>query len=228
MSRRNQPYAIKGVLAFLVVGTILSWVVPIDLTVARWLFDPKLMTWPIGDIPCFRLANRYGQMVGWIPALLAIAVLVLSIWSQQVLRFRKPAWFLILLLALGPGLLVNVVLKDHWGRPRPNQTEEFGGRFAYQPAWVKSPAGDRRTSFPSGHAAMGFFFVAPYFILLTRRRRLAHGLLAAGIVFGVFVGLARIAKGAHWPSDVLWSFGVVYLVAYGLARWLRLNEPPDP
>jgi membrane-associated phospholipid phosphatase len=56
---------------------------------------------------------------------------------------------------------------------------------------------------------------------------LAQGLLAAGIVFGVFVGLARIAKGAHWPSDVLWSFGVVYLVAYGLARWLRLNEEAD-
>ncbi len=228
MSRSNQPYAIKGVLVFLVVGTLLSWVVPIDLTVARWLFDPKLMTWPMGQIPCFRLANRYGQMVGWIPALLAIAVLVVSIWNRRVLRFRKPAWFLILLLALGPGLLVNVVLKDQWGRPRPSQTEEFGGRFAYQPAWVKSPAGDRRTSFPSGHAAMGFFFVAPYFVLLTRRRRLAHGLLAAGIVFGVFVGLARIAKGAHWPSDVLWSFGVVYLVAYGLARWLKLNEPPDP
>ena len=98
MNRSNQPYAIKGVLVFLVVGTILSWVVPIDLTVARWLFDPKLMTWPMGQIPCFRLANRYGQMVGWIPALLAIAVLVVSIWNRRVLRFRKPAWFLILLL----------------------------------------------------------------------------------------------------------------------------------
>lgn len=224
MNGVSHPYSIKIPLAVLALGTVVSWVTPIDQDVARWFFDAKLMTWPSGDLALFKWANRYGQIVGWVPALIAILSLGASFWNSRLLRFRKPALFLILLLALGPGLFVNVVLKDHWGRPRPNQTEEFGGRFHYQPAWFKSPAGDKRTSFPSGHASMGFFFVAPYFILLARRRRAAHWALASGIVFGVFVGLARIAKGAHWSSDVLWSFGVVYLVAYALARWLQLNQ----
>src|SRR5258707_888701 len=35
--------------------------------------------------------------------------------------------FLLLALALGPGVLVNSVLKEHWGRARPSQVIAFGG-----------------------------------------------------------------------------------------------------
>ena len=39
----------------------------------------------------------------------------------------RAAVFLVLSLLLGPGLLVNVILKDNWGRPRPGSVVEFGG-----------------------------------------------------------------------------------------------------
>ena len=71
---------------------------------------------------------------------------------------------------------------------------------------------------------MGFYFIAPYFILLAKNRRAALFWLWGGVCFGLFVGTARMAQGAHWPSDILWSFGVDYIVAYALARALGLNR----
>lgn len=218
-------YALVLPLLILAAGTLVSWITDVDMRLAHLFYDARTGAWPGADLAPIWLSNKYGQLVGWIPALLAIGVLCASIWNKRLAPHRKWALFLVLLLAIGPGLIVNPLLKDQWGRPRPSQTEEFGGRFDYQPAWVKSEPGDRRTSFPSGHAAMGFFFTAPYFILLARRRRAAYAWLAGGVCFGLFVGLARMVKGAHWASDILWSFGVVYLVAYALARWLKLDEP---
>lgn len=227
MNPPRHRYALMLPLLVLAAGTLIAWLTDVDLRVAKWFFDEQSRHWPSSALAYIKLSNRYGQLVGWIPALTAIGVLCASIWMRNLTHLRKPAVFLILLLALGPGLLVNTILKDQWGRPRPNQVEQFGGPFEYRPPWQMGPNGKKRTSFPSGHAAMGFFFTAPYFILLARRRRAAHVWLYGGITFGLFVGFARIAAGKHWASDILWSFGAVYLVAYGLARWLKLDRAAD-
>jgi lipid A 4'-phosphatase len=224
MNQTRHQYALIIPLVVLALGTLVAWLTDVDMRVAQSFFDPQAHAWPTATLTPFVLANKYGQLAGWIPALLAIGVLCASIWKKDLSHLRKPSLFLILLLALGPGVLVNTILKDQWGRPRPNQVEEFGGKDQYRPPGLIGPKGDRRTSFPSGHAAMGFFFTAPYFILLARRRRAAYLWLSGGVCFGLFVGLARMVKGAHWASDILWSFGTVYLVAYALARWLKLDQ----
>ena len=36
--------------------------------------------------------------------------------------------------------------------------------------------------------------------------------LAISIILGILTGIGRIAVGAHHTSDVLWSFGMVYIV----------------
>ena len=46
----------------------------------------------------------------------------------------RVAAYLLLALALGPGLVVNTMLKDHWGRARPSQIEAFGGTRQFTPA----------------------------------------------------------------------------------------------
>jgi hypothetical protein len=40
---------------------------------------------------------------------------------------RMYGLFILLSVILGPGLLVNLVFKDHWGRPRPRQVVALGG-----------------------------------------------------------------------------------------------------
>lgn len=112
----------------------------------------------------------------------------------------------LLVLAIGPGLLVNAILKEHTGRARPVNIIEHGGDRDFTPAFVPSDQGGG--SFSSGHAAAAFFWMTV--ALLARRRRSLW--LTMAIAYGVVVGLVRIAAGGHFLSDVLVSFFIVLLV----------------
>jgi lipid A 4'-phosphatase len=159
----------------------------------------------------------------------AIVVGVIALYLAALLRGRpvlgidgRTAAYLLLALALGPGLLVNTVLKDHWGRARPSQVTEFGGTEPFTPAPLPAANCRRNCSFPAGHPAMGFYLVSFAFLVREqRRRRLAEGAaIAAGAVFG----LARLAQGGHFLSDVVFSGLLVYGVSWALYRALIGND----
>lgn len=153
----------------------------------------------------------------------AIVVGVIALYLGSLLHGRaiwridgRIAAFLLLALALGPGLLVNTVLKDHWGRARPSQVTAFGGTQAFTPAPLPASSCARNCSFPAGHPAIGFYLVSFAFLVRDRRRRrVATGAaIAAGAVFG----LARMAQGGHFLSDVIFSGLLVYGVSWLLYR----------
>ena len=59
----------------------------------------------------------------------------------------------------------------------------------------------------------------PAFVLWRRNRKLAWRFVALGLALGSAIGLGRVAWGAHWVSDVIWSAGFIYitgLIVYGL------------
>jgi lipid A 4'-phosphatase len=148
-------------------------------------------------------------IVGGLLAALIIASLVSAAWS-----LRKGLIYLLLVAALGPGLLVNTVFKDNWGRARPVQIENFGGDKAFSPAWVPAGQCASNCAFACGDASVGFFFLAPAF-LLARQRRLW---LAIGLTAGGVLGLMRLAQGGHFLSDVIFAFYLVYFAAWLLHR----------
>lgn len=125
---------------------------------------------------------------------------------------RKRLGYLLLVLILGPGLIVSV-LKDHSGRARPSMVIEFGGDKAFTPVLIPAEQCTRNCSFVSGHAAMGFWFIALAWVLSDRRW------LWFGIMIGTVVGLGRILQGSHYLSDVIFSFWVVYASCVFLARY---------
>jgi membrane-associated PAP2 superfamily phosphatase len=129
------------------------------------------------------------------------------------------------MLALGPGLLVNGILKPQWCRPRPCQTECFGGTQAFVGVWGMGSS-QRSKSFPSGHASMGFFLMAPAFLLYRRRPRLAAGFVVLGLAAGLALGVTRVLQGAHFASDVVWAGGMVYLTGLSLLGVFRLAQRP--
>ncbi len=125
--------------------------------------------------------------------------------------------FLAVTMALGPGLIVNLGLKDHAHRPRPTQTQEFGGPDEFRPWYRFDGACRKNCSFASGEAASGFWMVAPASLVPPPLRGLAMG---AAIAFGLGASLLRIAFGGHYLSDALLG-GLISLIVIALARWLN-------
>jgi lipid A 4'-phosphatase len=153
--------------------------------------------------------------------LLIVTALCWLPWARRVAgapRLRGPLLFILVVLALGPGLLVNTVLKEHSGRARPLTTTEFGGERRFSPAFVIADQCRSNCSFVSGHAAFATMPVVGAFLASTRRRRRAW--LAAGFACGFAVGIGRIASGAHFASDVWVAVFAVYFVAAACAASL--------
>ena len=127
--------------------------------------------------------------------------------------------FLALGLALGPGLLVNVVLKDNWRRPRPVQVEQFGGPLEFRP-WYRTDGGCvKNCSFVSGETSGAFWLVAPA-SLAPPTLRLPAVALALGV--GLTTGVLRVAFGGHFPSDVLFA-GLFTLILVALLRMILIK-----
>lgn len=188
----------------------------IDLTVTAWFFDPALRGFPARTAPFPEWVRRdMPVFVFIVPVAVAVLWLGGEILRRPVLRVtRRVAAYVLLSLALGPGLVVNVVLKDNWGRPRPSTIQEFGGANTYVRALFPSTQCDDNCSFSSGHGALGFWPVALALLAPPRWRRQA---LAAALAFGAMVGTVRIAQGGHFLSDVVASA----LITIGISIWLH-------
>jgi len=176
--------------------------------------------WSLEGVGWVRFLYDYGNL----PALIVIGLAGLGLgvasFKRRILGSTGLCVFLVTLMLLGPGLVVNSVFKDQFGRPRPRDTLAYGGTKAFLPVGTPNWGGEGR-SFPSGHASMGFFWLGLFVYSWGRWRTVAWVWLGVGIVHGVLMGIGRIGVGAHWLSDVLWSAGFVYLVAWILARSLQ-------
>jgi lipid A 4'-phosphatase len=134
------------------------------------------------------------------------------------------ALYVIAVFAIGPGLLVNSVLKDHSHRPRPGDSQEFGGKYAYAPPFAFDGACDQNCSFVAGDPAAGFAFLAPALLLPARRR--AAG-IAASLLLGGGIGLMRMLQGSHYFSDVIFCGLLVAATALAL-HWAMFRADGEP
>ncbi|GAB6166775.1 hypothetical protein JCM19992_27750 [Thermostilla marina] len=195
-----------------------------EIWISEQFYSYSTGTWTGRETAPWSYAYRYGE---WPTLAMGVVACLLTIASPFIVGCRKRVrcWlYLLLVVALGPGLFVNYLLKPGFCRPRPAQLKQFGGNRAFVP--VLSPTQERDCfSFPSGHAAMGFALMAPWLVLRRRRPGLARCFFWGGIAWGGLQGLARITQGGHFAGDVVGSFLVVYLTSLGLYAVLRPDRP---
>jgi lipid A 4'-phosphatase len=191
----------------------------LDLQVAAWFYEPDTGFHWRGLPPVLASYELFkARRVSWVLIALLAYVIYAFISRKPSLARRNAAFFLLVMIVVGPILLVNTGLKDHWGRARPSQVMQFGGDRLYTPPLHPAAQCDRNCSFVSGHAAAGFALIGLYWT--TRRRRW----LIAGIALGSLVGLGRMIQGGHFFSDIVFSFWAVYFSSAVLAS-LMLRPP---
>lgn len=210
------------VVAALVAVTVFVAATGLDLTLSAQFYDPQHGWTHQNDAP-WSLLYHYGNIPAISMGVAGFLLFVASFWWLKAAPYRKIALFFTLALILGPGLIVNTVFKNHWGRPRPRQVELFAGPLPYHQVWEKGVAGEGK-SFPSGHASVGFFLFTPYFVLRRTSKKWARIFLAAGLCYGALMGLMRIVQGGHFLSDVIWSAGFVYLSGVLVYYLLRMDR----
>lgn len=202
-----------------------NWVIPLsilcllifipdyDLKASGYFFDADTMYFPSNTF--FDFVTFWGVIPAQITAISAFIVLVLSYVFMQWKPFRKYALLLVLPMALGAGLLVHPILKDHWGRPRPRQIENFGGSENFRPFYSpKFTWKSHHKSFPCGHCTMGFYFFSLMFLGMRVQSRLIFFMgLFMVIVLGVGLSAARIAQGGHFFSDTVTTAVLMWITA---------------
>lgn len=210
-------------MAMLAFTAVFRWSA-IDLAIARLFYDHQEHRWPWFYSSLCTWFYHGGIYPGLVLVAIGMAWIVWSLIRRLPWRSVQGGVFLVALFGIGPGLIVNQTFKYSWGRPRPNQVVEFGGSHAFVPVGSPGTLHRHNSSFPSGHAAVAFYLMAPAFLVNDRHRRLARSLMLGGVAFGTCMGAVRVVQGGHFVSDVVWSGAIVYFTGMVLSR-LLLRAP---
>jgi lipid A 4'-phosphatase len=160
------------------------------------------------------------------PAVVTLALKMFSL-HRHAPTSTRAALFVVLTLALGPGLLVNGILKEGWARPRPGSVTEFGGEHRFVPWWDPRGTCDSNCSFVSGETSSAVWMTAPAMLAPLPWR---YAALGAAALYGLGFAFIRLLAGGHFLSDVIFAAiftGLVIWAVHGfLFRWpaTRMNE----
>ena len=195
------------IISFAIIATILTILPKLDV-----VFSNIFYIFPLGFIyqnhPIAVMIFRLVPIITIIWTGSCLLYLVHLAFQRKKI-ITSPAFYLLLTALLGPGLLVNSVLKENVGRARPKHVLEFNGNKAFIGPLRISTECVENCSFSSGHAAMGYYFTAISYIVPAPYKALAF---ISGVLLGSIIGLGRIIQGGHFLSDVIFSGLFIFLV----------------
>ena len=195
----------------------------LDIWVSGYFFDRVSHDWWLSDNPLVLLSYEVFRVLPYYLIPIIIALFLSSITFRKIseTKLRKVLVFLLVVLLVGPGLVVHKLFKDESGRARPQDVSFFSGEQQFTPPFIKSNQCSDNCSFVSGHAAMGFFFIALSWAFNNPRWVFYGG------ATGFIVGFGRVVQGAHWASDILFGFFLVLGSALLISRLMFGHWWPD-
>ncbi len=138
------------------------------------------------------------QFFSWIGDTTQRVAIVLMCGAWLIYRQRPKAALVVVITPLLASL-ASTVLKDQFGRARPNLVPHL----------------DHVTnlSYPSGHASNAAVIFLLMALVMPRKNRSAW--LGLAIAMVVLIGVSRPMLGVHWPTDVIggWMLGTAFALS---------------
>lgn len=182
-----------------------------DEAVVRALRNPDDLSRPIGPEMLEEIARDVTALGGIGP------LAFFSIVAAGYLFFdRKLRMALYLAGATGGSVVVSLILKNLFDRPRPTVVPHLTEVYT--------------SSFPSGHSMLSaaiYLTLGSLIAASTPRVSLKIYVLSVTIVLSLAVGISRVYLGVHYPTDVLagWMAGMIWaLLCWFFARWLQRKQ----
>ena len=206
-----------GLLIALTVGAATGLVFglspQLDLALSRPFFEPEGLGFWARVHPAWLWVRWLGI---WVPTVLGVVAGVVLIGKLLLPRRRmllpgRAVVLMLVTLALAPGLVTNVLLKDNWGRPRPIDVTEFNGGERFVPWWDPRGECPKNCSFVAGEPSGAIWMMSAAAVLPPPWQAPAYGLILA---FAAAVGVTRLAGGGHFMSDILFSGVLTYLIVW--------------
>jgi len=197
------------------VGIVFAVYPQFDIELAALFYNPATHTFS-ADRSAWMSHAR--DAASWLITLL-VAPAFLAILGKLILPRRRmliagrAALFLIVTLALGPGVLANGILKEHWARMRPEDVTQLGGTEHFTPWWDPRGPCPENCSFIAGEPSGAFWTLAPAALAPPQWRLLAYG---AALAFGAAMSVLRMAAGAHFFTDGVFAGVFMFLVVWTL------------
>jgi membrane-associated phospholipid phosphatase len=178
----------------------------------------------VGILFVLLLGDDRFTKIGW-SLIVSLTLYVIITWKKDWKNYRRISGIIALLAVINPLLFVQIT-KILCGRIRFKDFT-LPGYAEFTPWFLPPGITGGGSSFPSGHSAMGWMFL-PMLILVKDRKnsdplRILTIILVVG--WGLFVGFSRIAVGAHYASDVLFSTGAATIVTIFLySRFYKMQN----
>lgn len=218
----NRTGLVIALLVGLGVGVVFGVYPQLDIAISRLFFDETLRVFPTQySLVARHLRDVFTYTTAILVAPAFIALLIkIVLPRRRMLIAGRATLFLIATLALAPGVMANLILKENWGRPRPVEVTAFNGPEQFVPWWDPRGTCEKNCSFVAGEGAGGFWTLAPAALAPPAWRPLAYG---AALLFGAAAGGLRLSGGAHFFSDVAFSgvftFLIIWLTHGLIYRW---------
>ncbi len=207
MEKWKLHFKFVALILFFVILSIPFWVSNLDIEISQIFYDEG--EWPLKNSEPWVTLYEVTPVLGVISLIVFSLASILSFFVKRLVPYRWHFIFVACSFVIGCLLVVNVIFKPYYNRPRPNDVKNFGGKNEFVTLWHLGESGK---SFPSGHAATGYFFGFAFFLLYRKRKKWAYTALFLSIILGTIIGMGRIVQGKHFASDILWSAGMMYIV----------------
>lgn len=221
---RDPGRAARALALMIAVAALVFTLWPeVDLWFSGLFHDPAAGFW-LAASPLLEFWRDSAWNLSIAMFLCAVAGLLFGLAGRQVAGVTARVWgFIAALYLTGPILLVNEVLKEHWGRARPAMSDAFGGPEAFSPALIPSDQCASNCSFVSGEGSAAVTLgIAMFALLPAVERRAPRGVVLAwrwaAILIPFATLLQRIVTGRHFLSDSVFATLFMPVIALVLDR----------